>query len=240
MLKSLMLVATQRLVASLSPGDCAFVGIYGEQDDFAFVLLEDAEGDELSVTEELPSQRRFEVQKAYAAKEHVRDTLRGSVLRRSDFQADSSALVAPTALTVFKGSPEEPVALCSIDMGKSGTAMRKLQEEVNMVTLGLTETAEYSGSTSGSKSQLMKDITDPLNWHQGSSLAGFRKLFSIASGNMTHTMTTTMTIAETITTTETMTVTSTNVTLNDLNTEASDVVGTSIFCGLLLGVGHLL
>ena len=54
-------------------GDCAFVGIYGEQDDFALVLLEDAEGDELSVTEELPSQRRFEVQKAYAAKEHVRD-----------------------------------------------------------------------------------------------------------------------------------------------------------------------
>lgn len=53
-------------------GDCAFVGIYGEQDDFALVLLEDAEGDELSVTEELP-QRSFEVQKAYAAKEHVRD-----------------------------------------------------------------------------------------------------------------------------------------------------------------------
>ena len=111
-----------------------------------------------------------------------------------------------------------------------------------MVTLGLTETAEYSGSTSGSKSKLMKDITDPLNWHQGHSLAGFRKLFSIASGNMTHTMTTTMTITETITetitTTETMTVTSTNGT--PLDGEASDVVGTSVFCGLLLGVGHLL
>ena len=110
-----------------------------------------------------------------------------------------------------------------------------------MVTLGLTETAEYSGSTSGSKSKLMKDITDPLNWHQGHS-AGFRKLFSIASGNMTHTMTTTMVITETMTTTETMTETMTrrNVTLNDQNTEASNVVGTSIFCGLLLGVGHLL
>lgn len=105
-----------------------------------------------------------------------------------------------------------------------------------MVTLGLTETAEYSGSTSGSKSKLMKDITDPLNWHQGHSLAGFRKLFSIASGNMTHTMTTTMTM----TTTETMTETTTSTNVTDLNTEASDVVGTSVFCGLLLGVGHLL
>jgi hypothetical protein len=36
--------------------------------------------------------------------------------------------VAPTALTVFKGSEEEPVALCSIDLGKSGTAMRKLED----------------------------------------------------------------------------------------------------------------
>lgn len=178
------------------------------------------------------------MQKAYAAKEHVRDAPRGSVLRRSDFQADSSALVAPTALTVFKGSEEEPVALCSIDLGKSGTAMRKL-EEVNMVTLGLTETAEYSGSTSGSKSKLMKDITDPLNWHQGRSLAGFRKLFSIASGNMTHTMTTTMTMTTTETMTETMTMTKT-MTETIMNTEASDVVGTSVFCGLLLGVGHLL
>ena len=37
------------------------------------VLLEDAEGEDLSVTEELPRSRSFEVRKAYAAKEHVRD-----------------------------------------------------------------------------------------------------------------------------------------------------------------------
>lgn len=36
--------------------------------------------------------------------------------------------MAPTALTVFKGSAEEPVALCSIDLGKSGTAVRKLED----------------------------------------------------------------------------------------------------------------
>ena len=65
---------------SCNEGDCAFVGIYGEQDDFALVLLEDAEGDDLSVTEGLPS-RSFEVQKAYAAKEHVRDALKLGKIR---------------------------------------------------------------------------------------------------------------------------------------------------------------
>ena len=73
MLKSLVLLAAQRLVASLAPGDCAFVGIYGEQDDFAVVLLEDADGDSLFVSDELPSKPQLAVRRSFAAKAHVRD-----------------------------------------------------------------------------------------------------------------------------------------------------------------------
>ena len=52
--------------------DCAFVGIYGEQDDFAVVLLEDADGEELSISEDLPSaMTKFEPHKAFKAKRHV-------------------------------------------------------------------------------------------------------------------------------------------------------------------------
>ena len=42
-----------------SPGDCAFVGIYGDQDDFALVLMEDANGETISLTEGLPSEKNF-------------------------------------------------------------------------------------------------------------------------------------------------------------------------------------
>eukprot|EP00490_Sorites_sp_Unknown_P020400 CAMPEP_0114696844 /NCGR_PEP_ID=MMETSP0191-20121206/73048_1 /TAXON_ID=126664 /ORGANISM="Sorites sp." /LENGTH=42 /DNA_ID= /DNA_START= /DNA_END= /DNA_ORIENTATION= len=38
----LLLTCQLGWAAALAPGDCAFVGIYGDQDDFALVLLEDA------------------------------------------------------------------------------------------------------------------------------------------------------------------------------------------------------
>ena len=60
--------------------------------------------------------------------------------------------------------------------------------------LGLTESAEYAGATSGSKDQLLADIMDTHNWRRGVG----RRLngFSIATGSnaTTVTMTTTMTV----------------------------------------------
>ena len=71
LLKSLFLAQVTYVASEIAPGDCAFVGIYGEQDDFAVVLLEDAEGDELSISETLPSVKNFEPRKVFKAKRHV-------------------------------------------------------------------------------------------------------------------------------------------------------------------------
>ena len=35
------------------------MGIYGDQDDFALVLMEDANGESISLTEGLPSEKHF-------------------------------------------------------------------------------------------------------------------------------------------------------------------------------------
>ena len=37
------------------------MGIYGDQDDFALVLMEDAKGESIFVTEGLPSEKHFKV-----------------------------------------------------------------------------------------------------------------------------------------------------------------------------------
>jgi len=72
LLKSLFLAQATFVASEIAPGDCAFVGIYGEQDDFAVVLLEDADGEELSISEDLPSaMTNFEPHKAFKAKRHV-------------------------------------------------------------------------------------------------------------------------------------------------------------------------
>eukprot|EP00435_Cladocopium_sp_Y103_P059271 s181_g21.t1 len=219
MLKSIALLSCFSLTAALAPGDCAFVGIYGDQDDFALVLMEDNEGETLFLTEELPRDNHFQVNKFAAAKSHVSSAKRGSVLRKVDFDTDSSSFVAPTALTVFSGSSESPTALCSINLeAKPGTVARKLNEEVSVVMLGLTETAQYAGSTSGSKDQLLEDISNPSNWLRDGhmrKLAGFSiataanvtdtETTSMKPGNMTMTMTTTMTTVITVTGTTTMT-----------------------------------
>jgi len=222
MLKSAALLSclAVRLTAALAPGDCAFVGIYGDQDDFALVLMEDNEGETLFLTEELPRDHHFQVNKFAAAKSDVSSAKRGSVLRKADFDTDSSSFVAPTALTVFSGSAESPMALCSINLeAKPGTMARKLNEEVSVVMLGLTETAQYAGSTSGSKDQLLEDISNPSNWLRD----GHRKLagFSIANGggNMTETESTSMMLGNT-----TVTVTTT---MTDTMADTITVTGTS-------------
>eukprot|EP00434_Breviolum_minutum_P042940 symbB.v1.2.038245.t1/scaffold5892.1/size22708/4 len=250
-MKSLLILCQLGLVASLAPGDCAFVGIYGDQDDFALVLMEDAEGEVLSLTEEYPSNDHFQVNKFVTAKKHVSDAKRGTVLKKADFESDASSFVAPTALTVFTGSAAAPTPLCSINLeAKKGNVARKLTEEASVVMLGPTETAQYAGSTSGSKEDFLDDISNPGNWLHDAS----RKLsgFSIAKGNMT--MTTTMmmgnmttpmmttTMATTMTTTmdgpmETTTVTTT---MTEVEDELPPVGDSACPTGLAFGVVAML
>ena len=190
---SLLLVSIWSFITvdgALAPGDCAFVGVYGDEDDFALVLLEDAQGESIFVTEGSPDDSHFTVGHWAAAKAHVADSKRGSVLRKADFQASHTSFLAPVALSAFKGSPESPTVLCSINLEASKVA-RKLQD-VSMVLLSSMETAEYAGPTQGSKEGLLEEITQPTNWlHTHRQLADF----SIASVNatVTATMTTTMT-----------------------------------------------
>eukprot|EP00438_Fugacium_kawagutii_P016150 Skav228275 [mRNA] locus=scaffold6733:43106:79217:- [translate_table: standard] len=181
-LKALFLLSQLGLVASLSAGDCAFVGIYGDQDDFAVVLMEDADGEVLSLTEELPSHGHFEVSSGASAKKYVADAKRGTVLKKKDFDIDTSSFLAPSALTLYSGSSQFPTALCSINLQENKGTARALTE-VNTVVLGLTESAQYSGATSGSKEELQEQISDPMNWQRSQ----YRKLsgFSIAKMNST-------------------------------------------------------
>jgi len=226
LLKSLFLAQATFVASEIAPGDCAFVGIYGEQDDFAVVLLEDADGEELSISEDLPSaMTNFEPHKAFKAKRHVMKAQRGSVLKRSDFSISSDDLVAPLSLTLLKG--ESPTALCSITLRSEGTAIRKV-EGLHVMSLKARDTAEYSGSTDGKKEDLLEAISEASNWLQHVTLS--RKLFTIASGNATETMTTTMLQ---FSTTVTSTVSSTATSADD-DIAASNAAGSSIACGLLL------
>ena len=127
------------------PGDCAFVGIYGDYDDFALVLMEDVDGESISLVEGSPADADFHVDHWAAAKHYVSDSKKGSVLRRSDFQTDDASFLAPMALSAFKSPAESPTVLCSIIL-ESRPVARKLQ---SVVMLSSMETAEYSGPTSG-------------------------------------------------------------------------------------------
>lgn len=206
--KSLLFLGSLRLAVSLAPGDCAFVGIYGDQDDFALVLLEDADGETIQLTEELPQNGHLEVKRPAAAKEKVGDAKRGTVLKRADFHVDSTSFVAPLGLTAFTGSNESPTVLCSINLDHS---VRKLEESYT-VNLGATDFAEYIGEGTGSKEQLQEDIMNTQNWHhdQTRRLGGFTIASYVtvtetttmvvntttASMTMTTTMTTTLTVIE--------------------------------------------
>lgn len=221
LLKSLFLAQVTYVASEIAPGDCAFVGIYGEQDDFAVVLLEDAEGDDLSISETLPSATNFEPRKAFKAKRHVMKAQRGSVLKRSDFSISSDDLMAPLSLTLLSGQ-KSPMALCSITLRSEGTA---IQKGLHVMSLKATDTAEYSGSTDGKKEDLLEAISEESNWLQHVTLS--RKLFTIASGNATHTTTVTTTLLST-------TATTTTTSADDL--AASSAAGSSIACGLLLAL----
>eukprot|EP00434_Breviolum_minutum_P042045 symbB.v1.2.037406.t1/scaffold5513.1/size26277/5 len=216
-MKSLLILCQLGLVASLAPGDCAFVGIYGDQDDFALVLMEDAEGEVLSLTEEYPSNDHFQVNKFVTAKKHVSDAKRGTVLKKADFERNVA---------------------------------RKLTEEASVVMLGPTETAQYAGSTSGSKEDLLDDISNPGNWLHDAS----RKLsgFSIAKGNMTMTttmmmgnmttpmMTTTMATTMTTTMTDGPMETTVTMTVTEVEDELPPVGDSACPTGLAFGLVAML
>jgi len=224
-MKSLLILCQLGLVASLAPGDCAFVGIYGSQDDFAVVLMEDAEGEMLHLTDQTPESGDFKVSKFVAAKHHVSDAKRGTVLKKADFDSDASSLVAPAALTLFTGSPRAPTILCSIDL--ESTRGSFIKEEASVVMLGPTDTAQYAGSTSGSKEELLDDIRDPGNWLRDASPRKLRG-FSIATANATMTSTTMMGNTTTVTMTEATTMTTTmtvGVTVTVTVTNAGDLGG---------------
>ena len=195
LLKPLVVLSAWSLVEGLAPGDCAFVGIYGDDDDFALVLMEDVDGESISLAEGSPADADFHVDHWAAAKHYVSDSKKGSVLRRSDFQTDDASFLAPMALSAFKSPAESPTVLCSIIL-ESRPVARKLQ---SVVMLSSMETAEYSGPTSGSKMELLEEISKPTNWLQSQ-----RRLteFSIASGNAT-TVTVTTTMTESTESTET-------------------------------------
>ena len=89
------------LSAALNAGDCAFVGIYGEQDDFAVVLLENAAGDQVYVAEGF-GDKDWKASKKGAAKAWVQEAARGTVLRKKDFEG---AFVAPSRMTIPSFAP---------------------------------------------------------------------------------------------------------------------------------------
>jgi len=185
-----LLLAPLRLTAALETGDCAFVGIYGDKDDFALVILEDAD-EQIFLTEETLEGRHHGVSKFVEGKSHVKDAERGTVLRREDFETSDASLLAPVAITAFSGSPSSPTVLCSISLSEKTGASARMLQEMNGITIA-SDVAQYTGSTSGTKEQLLMDISDSRNWMQGAVL---RKLggFSVAMmGNTTGTMTTPM------------------------------------------------
>ncbi|CAK9100317.1 unnamed protein product, partial [Durusdinium trenchii] len=208
-LKFIAIIAQWGVAFSLAPGDCAFVGVYGEKDDFAILLMEDVDGESISVTDGSFKDKDFQAAQQAKAKKHVNDAVKGTVLRKSDFDTDSGSFAAPVSLTVFKGNPSSPTPLCGINLeGKPGnTAVRRLGDEVALLNLGETETAEYAGPTSGSKDELLEGLTNPMNWLQDSRAVRKLSGFTIASvQNTTTSMTTT---SDGNQTTETTTTTST-------------------------------
>ena len=104
LLKSLVVLSAWRLVEGLAPGDCAFVGIYGDDDDFALVLMEDVNAESISLTEGSPADADFHIDQWAAAKHYVSDFKKGSVLKKTDFETDSASFLAPMALSAFHGN----------------------------------------------------------------------------------------------------------------------------------------
>jgi len=155
--------------------------------------LEDADDTAIFVTDEiLPSWRSTPVGKWVEAKEQVKDAKRGAVLRKSDFDVQETSLIAPVALTAFKGSPAAPEVLCSISMSGGGAAHSRLLSEANLIELD-SDSAEYVGSTAGTKAELIENILDMSNWRIGLSrqLRGFTVAHD-HGGNHSETMSTSM------------------------------------------------
>ena len=184
-LLSLLVLAQWGIAASLEAGDCAFVGMYGDKDDFAMVLLEDA-NEKIYLTEEKLS---GPVRTWIVGKDHVTNAKRGTVLRKEDFEHGES-LVATEKLHAFIGSPESPQLMCSIRIGKQGEMSMRRLEEADVVLE--QENGQYAGVTTGTKEELVEEIMKPSNWLRDTSrkLQGF-SIDGSHGGNHTHTMTTT-------------------------------------------------
>lgn len=229
----ILVLAQWAVAASLAPGDCAFVGIYGEKDDFAILLLEDADGERISLTDGTLKDKDFQAKQRAQAKEHVKDAVKGTVLRKSDFVTENGwSFAAPLALTVYKGSPSSPTPLCGVNLdGKAGNmAVRRLDEEVAALNLGETETAQYAGLMTGSKEELSEGIHNPLNWLRDARAVRQLSGFSIASGqNSTTLMTTTSMGGNTTETTETTS-------SMDMTTEEEDGASHATVCGVILSL----
>eukprot|EP00913_Durusdinium_trenchii_P026113 g24496.t1 len=213
---------------SLAPGDCAFVGIYGEKDDFAILLTEDADGEKLSLTDGRFQDKDYVSSQRAHAKSHVKDAVQGTILRKSDFQTeDSWSFAAPLALTVFKGTSSSPTALCSVNLdGKAMT--RRLDDEMGTLNLGETETAQYAGPMVGTKEDLLDDISNPMNWLREARAVRQLSGFSIASTHNSTTMTTT----SDGNVTQSMTETTTTSTIGGGDSGAVQLTG----CGLILAL----
>eukprot|EP00913_Durusdinium_trenchii_P000208 g190.t1 len=94
--------------------------------------MEDANGEKISLTDGNFKDKDFEASQRAQAKDHVKDAVKGTVLRKSDFVTENGwSFAAPLALTVYKGSPSSPTALCGVNLdGKTGgMAVRRLDEE---------------------------------------------------------------------------------------------------------------
>ena len=234
-LKSLTLLAQFGMAVSLAPGDCAFVGIYGEKDDFAILLMEDADGEKITLTDGSFKNKDFQSSQRAQAKEHVKEAAKGTVLRKWDFQTeDGWSFAAPLALTIYKGSASSPTPLCGVNLdGKAGNVMvRRLNDEVAALNLGETETAQYAGPMIGSKEELFDGISNPMNWLRDAGAVRKLSGFSIAMGSNSTTSMTSSTMGNT---TET---TSTTSTID--SGEADGAVHAAAAAGLILSLAWIM
>ena len=134
-----LLILSQMGLASLAPGDCAFVEISTNQDDFALVLM-----DVLSWTEESPIFDHFKVSKSVLAKKHVSDAKKGAVLHKADFATEPAFFATPTSeLGGGNTSASVPIA-CATTALSIGLAQGNVEKTPEFVEKYFWGIAEYN------------------------------------------------------------------------------------------------
>eukprot|EP00930_Biecheleria_cincta_P047852 TRINITY_DN3324_c0_g1_i1.p1 TRINITY_DN3324_c0_g1~~TRINITY_DN3324_c0_g1_i1.p1 ORF type:complete len:537 (-),score=76.98 TRINITY_DN3324_c0_g1_i1:15-1625(-) len=177
--------STEAVTASvLKPGDCAIVGFKAvDPDDVAIVLLTDVpRGQQIFVTDD-GVQANGQLRRGEGVKSLVSQTTMssGTVLRLADFSTSEEGKMSISSagdqVIVFAGSVERPTYLCAINFEGSAAAWQSTADSskasalptglVNGQTaLALSETANaiYTGSATGSASQLRAAINDATHW----------------------------------------------------------------------------